>query len=86
MAHVATHPPGAVLWFWSARKLYENVPGLQSGFTALASTVTGQTPAELQNLAQEARKAAALVVQAPAPPPLPASAIGGALFCAVCWA
>ena len=82
-AHIATHPPGAVLWFYGARRLYEELPGAPATFGALAQTVTGQKEAELQTGAQLLRDSAAGSVGLPAPPSLPASAIGGALFCAV---
>ena len=82
-AHVAAHPPGAVLWFYGARKLYESSPALQSGLTELAQTMTGQTQDESAKLAQSLREVAARGVGAPDPPPLPPSAIGAALGCAI---
>ena len=82
-AHVATHPPGAVLWFYGVRKLYESSPALQSALTGLAQTMTGQTAAELASLARNLREASALAFGAPSPPELPASAVGAALLCAI---
>ena len=82
-AHIATHPPGAVLWFYGARVLYEKVPGLQSAFGALAATVTGQNLTELSTGAGALRNTAARAAALPDPPPLPSSAVGGALFAAV---
>lgn len=83
-AHVATHPPGAVLWFYGVRKLYESSPALQNGLTSLAQTVTGQTPAESASLARLSREApTAQRIGVPNPPPLPDSAIGAALLCAI---
>ena len=82
-AHIATHPPGAVLWFYGVRKTYESSPILQNGLTALAQTVTGQTQDELAQTASLARQTAAPFVGAPAPAPLPDSAIGAALGCAI---
>ena len=82
-AHIATHPPGATLWFYGARRFYESVPGIQSSFSALAQTVTRENEADLLAAAQLARASAASVAQTPVPLPLPASAVGGALFCAV---
>ena len=35
-AHVATHPPGAVLWFYGVRRLTETFPALQRGLMGLA--------------------------------------------------
>ncbi len=83
-AHVATHPPGAVLWFYGVRKIYESSPALQSGLTSLAQTVTDTDAADLPNLAQQARAApSAQNSSLPVPAPLPASAIGAALLCAI---
>ena len=83
-AHVATHPPGAVLWFYGVRKTYESSPILQSGLTSLAQTVTGMTSAELVKAARLSRAApSAQRIGAPEPPPLPDSAIGAALLCAI---
>ena len=83
-AHVATHPPGAVLWFYGVRKLTESSPILQNGLTSLAQTMTGMTSAELVNAARLSRAApAAQRIGAPDAPPLPDSAIGAALLCAI---
>ena len=81
-AHVATHPPGAVLWFYGARRLYEGVPIISNTFETLTPILTSQSRAELVPTAQLARETASRLVQAPPPPPLPASAVGNALFCA----
>ena len=83
-AHIATHPPGAVLWFYSVRKLTESSPRLQSALTALAQTVTGQTPDDLANGARLLRASApGAIGSSLAPPPLPDSAVGTALGCAI---
>ena len=86
-AHVATHPPGAVLWFYGVRKTYESSSALQRGLTALAQTVTGQTQDELAEGARQLRASAPGAAGAPAtaatPSPLPASAVGAALFAAI---
>ena len=83
-AHLATHPPGAVLWFYGVRKLYESSPLLQRSLTALAQTVTGQTAGEIAKGAQLLRASAAGAMGSPvAPPPLPDSAVGAALGCAI---
>lgn len=82
-AHVATHPPGAVLWFYGVRKLYESSPLLQSGLTSLAQTVTGQTAEELATGARLARETSARWFDAATPSPLPASAVGAALLAAI---
>ncbi|MBW3636880.1 MAG: hypothetical protein KY445_10550 [Armatimonadetes bacterium] len=80
-AHVATHPPGAVLFFYGARRVYEAVPALQNGFTALAPVLTQQSLADLHEGANVLRASASRGVGAPTPP-LPISAIGGALWTA----
>ncbi len=83
-AHVATHPPGAVLWFYGVRVIYESSPALQSGLTSLAQTVTGMTSAELVKVAQQSRATPTRQrLGVPDPPPLPDSAIGAALLCAI---
>ena len=81
--HVATHPPGAVLWFYSVRKLTESSPALQKGLMGLAQTMTGQTAAELASSTRLTRNTAAAWFTLPTPPPLPISAIGTALLCAI---
>jgi hypothetical protein len=81
-AHIATHPPGAVLWFYGARRIYEAVPPLQSGFTSLAQSLTRLPMSELQESAALLRHTSSVGMGAPAPPVLPASAIGGALWAA----
>ena len=83
-AHVATHPPGAVLWFYGVRKLTESSPALQSRLTSLAQTVTQTDFADLVKIAQQSRAApSAQRLGVPDPPPLPATAIGAALLCAI---
>lgn len=83
-AHVATHPPGAVLWFYGVRKTYEGSPILQNAMTSLAQTVTGMTSAELAMLARQSRQAPSVQrIGVPDPPPLPDSAIGAALLSAI---
>ena len=79
-AHVATHPPGAVLWFYGVRKLSEGSPALQGSLNALAQAMTGQTPTEMANRAVFVRETAEISFGAPDPPPLPNSAVGAALL------
>ena len=81
-AHVATHPPGAVLLFYGARRVYEAIPPLQNGFTALAQTLTRQNLADTYAGANLLRSSAARSAAAPEAPILPLSAIGGALWTA----
>ena len=83
-AHIATHPPGAVLWFYGVRKLYESSPLLQSSMTGLAQTMTGQTQDDLATGARLLRATAPGAIGSKiVPPPLPATAIGAALLCAI---
>ena len=82
-AHVATHPPGAVLWFYGVRKVTESSPFLRDELTALAQKMTGQTAAEIETGAGLLRASAARAFGAPDPPPLPATAVAAALLCAI---
>ncbi len=82
-AHVATHPPGAVLWFYGVRKTYESSPVLQSGLMTLAQTVTGQTADELATAARLTRETSARWFNTATPSPLPAGAVGAALLAAI---
>lgn len=52
LAHVATHPPGATLLYYGARRVYESVPPLQSAMTGLAAPLVLPAPGEnnLNNL------------------------------------
>ena len=79
-AHVATHPPGAVLLYFASRRFLENVPPLQDTFGAIAQTLTGETPAQLATHSNQVRRSAARAAAAPAPPDLPPSAVAAALF------
>ena len=81
LAHVATHPPGATLFFYGSRRFCETT-GLDGILTGLAATLTSQTPAEMIGAARVARETANLYAGVGPPPPLPANAIGSALFCA----
>lgn len=81
-AHVATHPPGAVLFFYGLRRIYESAPPLQKVFEGLAVALTGQKLEESRVLAGALRSSTSLGLGAPAPPPLPISAVGGALWSA----
>ena len=86
-AHVATHPPGAVLWFYGVRVIYENSPPIQSAMTALGQIVTGQTNEESAVLLAQLRATAPSIINAPAsfpsPRPLQNTAVGAALLCAI---
>ncbi len=83
LAHVATHPPGATLWFYGARRVAEGVPGLNDGLNSLAAKLTGQDEATLFSLLSNVRATASRGAGVATPPLLPRSAIGGALFCVI---
>lgn len=82
LAHVATHPPGAVLFFYAVRRTTERVPGLEQGLTRLAERLTGESAAELTTTNNLLRATVNRSVNAPEPPPLPQSAIASGLFAA----
>ena len=83
LAHVATHPPGATLWFYGARHFVEGVPGLNDNLNSLAVRLTGQDEAPLYGSLNQLRATASRSADVPAPRPLPRGAIGVALFCAI---
>lgn len=83
LSHVATHPPGATLWFYGARRFVEGVPGLNDSLNSLAARVTGQDEAPLYASLNDLRATASRSAGVPAPAPLPRGAIGVALFCAM---
>jgi hypothetical protein len=78
-AHVATHPPGAVLFYYGVRRLVESSSPLQSTLTSLAERSTGESASVIASQANELRFTAARVANAPQPPPLPLSAVAAAL-------
>ena len=76
-AHVATHPPGAVLFYYGARRLYESVPPLKNFVEALARFLTNE---DEDTLAADSR--AVVHAATGASSDLPSSAVGAALWCA----
>lgn len=70
--HVATHPPGAVLFYWLGLQVLEHVPGLQGLFRHLAETWSGGSVAEIARFSQRFPSAAHL----------PPAAVPAALFSA----
>lgn len=79
-SHVATHPPGAVLFYYGARKIYEHVPFIHAAFTALAP---GVTAASTSSVAQTIRgQLARSHAVAPHAPPFSDDAVGSAIWCA----
>jgi len=85
LAHVATHPPGATLWFYAVRRAVESSPALGEGLNSLAVTLTGRDLGEdkLLSTLNDLRATASRSANVPAPPPLPRGAIGVALLCAI---
>lgn len=82
-AHVATHPPGAVLFYHGARRVYEAVPSLQVLFSGLAVSLTGDSIEELASQSNTLRMSAERAAGVETPdPPLPSSAVGAAMWCA----
>ncbi len=82
-AHVATHPPGAVLFFYGARRVYENSPLLQNNITAFSQWLLGP---DLQRVALDAfsiRDTAARSAGEKGAAPLPTAAVPGALWAAL---
>ena len=76
-AHVATHPPGSVLYYFFARRTYEAAPPLQSFFSGFARFLTNQSEVELANDSRVIVRAATGRM-----PTLDAEAAGSALWCA----
>jgi hypothetical protein len=82
-AHVATHPPGAVLSYYLARRIYESSPFLQAACSSIAASLTQETVAELAVRSNELRRTAARSAGVPSTPrDLPPDAVGGAVWCA----
>jgi hypothetical protein len=83
IAHVATHPPGAVLFFYGARRAYETSPFLQRTMTAFAEWIIRANLNSVAILSNEVRATAARSAGESDPPPLPLSAVPGALWAAL---
>lgn len=83
LAHVATHPPGAVLFYAGARSVYEALPPLKSTFDGLTRWLTQGDLATVALSANAARRTAARVAGASqTPADLPLDAVGGAIWSA----
>lgn len=80
-AHVATHPPGAVLFYYGARRIYEAVPLLQDVFNMLAERLSNDTVSSLALQANNMRAASARSAGLEPPPSMPLEAVGAALWC-----
>lgn len=70
--HVATHPPGAVLFYWLGLQVIERTPGLRGLFLYLAEYWSGGSAAEIARFSQ----------QFPSAANLPPAAVPAALFSA----
>lgn len=82
-AHVATHPPGAVLFFYGARRLYEKSPLLQNTITSFSQWLLGPNLGGVAIEAFNARETAARSAGEQGAAPLPISAVQGALWAAM---
>jgi hypothetical protein len=76
-AHVATHPPGAVLFYYGARRIVEASPFLQNTFSALARSLTHE---EIATIAFQSRSVVKLATGKTST--LPDSAVAAAMWCA----
>ena len=83
IAHVATHPPGAVLFFYGARRVYEGSPFLQRNVTAFTEWIIRANLNSVATFANNVRTTAARSAGEGDPAPLPASAVAGALWAAL---
>lgn len=83
LAHVATHPPGAVLFYYGCRRVLETVPALSLAFQSLAERATNESALTLAAQANEWRTIGARSAGVQSIKPLPVEAIGTALFVAV---
>lgn len=82
-AHVATHPPGAVLFYYFSRRVYESSPALQSAFSGMATSLTSDSVSTLAVQSNQLRLSAERSAGVAAPDPeLPVSAVGAAMWCA----
>ncbi len=59
IAHVATHPPGATLFYFACRRLVEEVPTLREGLLSLAERGSGLDRAALAAELNQVRSSAA---------------------------
>jgi hypothetical protein len=86
-SHVATHPPGAVLLYAAALRVYNGVPAIRQTFESLAPGITGaSTPSIAQEANNQLRRANALNPRVV----LSEAQVPAALWCAffavvVCW-
>ena len=82
-AHVATHPPGAVLGYYFSRRIYEASPFLQSTFSGIATSLTNDSIEKLATESNQIRQTAERSAGVKNPDPaLPVSAVGAAIWCA----
>lgn len=83
LAHVATHPPGAVLYYYAARRVYEKLPFLKSTFEGFARWQTNEDLAALALTANASRRTASRVAGAQiTSADLPLDAVGGSIWSA----
>jgi hypothetical protein len=82
-AHAATHPPGAILFYYFAQRVCESSPFLQSTFETIAVSLTNETIPQIAKQANELRLSAERSAGVKNPDPaLPYTAVGAAVWCA----
>jgi hypothetical protein len=87
VAHVATHPPGAVLFYYACRRAVESLGPLRELLLALCESAAGAPRAQLQSELNQVRvvgaRLAGLRDPAASAPPLPVSALATAALAAI---
>src|SRR5690606_39030888 len=78
-AHVATHPPGAVLFYYGARRVFEAAPFLQDTFGAVAQSLIKEPLLTIAVQATTMRQTAARSAGVDGAAELPASAAPAAI-------
>ncbi len=79
-SHVATHPPGAVLFYYGALKIYQNIPFVHAAFSTIAPGITAaSTPSVTQTIRGQLARSHASDANAR---PFQDDAVGSAIWCA----
>jgi hypothetical protein len=76
-AHVATHPPGAVLFYYGARRVFERFPPLQNAFAGLTQYLITEPVTVVASQSRDLLRRTSGTA-----PELPDSAAPAALWCA----
>ena len=80
IAHVATHPPGATLFYFACRRAVEGIPALREGLLSLAERASELDRVRLARELNEMRQISARSGGVPDAPELPVDAIATALL------